>query len=269
MHHPVGALAAGHQRIQRPGGRPHQVAAGLVVLRISVGDPAGVEDRPHQSLADIVAHIVVFAGEILLTDVVEDVIDAGNHLIARQRQGVSGVQDGEFGHDPLVCKDMSDLLLRLLVGDDGAGVHLRAGPHHGQHAAHRQRLTGGFLKTQIIFLPGVFLTVDRDGYRLGIVADRTAAHRQKQIRMVTAGDLDALIQLGKGGVGHDAGDLCHILAALLQDPGHFLIDAVFLDGAAAVDQHDIRPVLVQLFGKEAQRIIAEIQLGRIAVRKIA
>ena len=47
-----------------------------------------MEQGAHQSFADIIAGIVILSGEILLTDVIEDIIDTGNHLIVRQRQGV-------------------------------------------------------------------------------------------------------------------------------------------------------------------------------------
>ena len=81
MHHPVGAFAAGDQGVQRPGGGPHDVAAGLIVLGIAVGDAAGVQQRAHQAFAEIVAGAVVFAGEVLFADMVENIVNAGCHLV--------------------------------------------------------------------------------------------------------------------------------------------------------------------------------------------
>ena len=93
MHHPIGGFSTGNQGVQRPGGRPHEIAAGFIVLWILIGDAAGMDDRAHQPLADVVAHIVVLAGKILLADVVENVIDARRHLVMRQSQGILRVQD--------------------------------------------------------------------------------------------------------------------------------------------------------------------------------
>ena len=119
--HPVRALAFGNQCVECPGRRPHQVAARLVVLRILVGNAAGMQHRAHQALADVVARRIVCAGEILLANVVEDIVDAGHHLTMRQRHRVPRVQDGEARDDLLIREDMADLLLRLLIGDDEHG----------------------------------------------------------------------------------------------------------------------------------------------------
>ena len=69
MDHPVRALAAGNQRVERPSRRPHQIAARLIVLRVLVRDAARVQDGAHQALTDIVARVIIRAGEILLADV--------------------------------------------------------------------------------------------------------------------------------------------------------------------------------------------------------
>lgn len=171
MHHPVGGLSLCNQGIQRPGSRPHDIAAGFIILRVLVGDPAGMEQGAHQSFADIIAHVVVLAGEILLADVIKDVIDAGSHLIVRQRQGVFRIQNGKSGHDFLICEDMADFLLGFRIGNDSARVHLGTGACHGQYTAHRQRFTVRFLKAQIIFFPWIFFTVHGNRNCLRIVAD--------------------------------------------------------------------------------------------------
>ena len=124
VHHPVGGLAPGHQGVQRPGGDPHDVAPGLVVLGIPVGSPAGAQEGAHQPLAEIVAGVVILPGEVLLADVVEDVVDTRDHLLPGQGEGEAGIQNGEAGHHRLVRKDVADLLPGLLVGDHRAGVHL-------------------------------------------------------------------------------------------------------------------------------------------------
>ena len=164
---------------------------------------------------------------------------------------------------------MADLLMGMGIGDHRAGVHLGAGAHHGQHTAHRQGLAGRFLKTGVILLPGILVAVHRNGYRLGVIAHRAAADRQQQIGFMPPGSLHAPIELIHRGVGHDAGNLSHIFAVVLQNFDNLVINPVFLDRTAAIDQHDVFAVLRQ-FGVEAvQCVLAEIQLGRVTIRKIA
>ena len=153
---------------------------------------------------------------------------------------------------------MTDLLFGLRIGNHGAGVHLRTGACHSQHTAYRQSLTIRLFKADIILLPGIFPAVHGNGDRLGVIADRAAAHSQQKIRMVVPCDLDALIELINGRVGHNAGDLCHILSILIQNPNDIIIDSVLLNGTAAVDQHDILAVLRQLRVQVVQSILAEI-----------
>ena len=269
VNHPVRAFPLGNQRVERPGRRPHQVAACLVVLRVFVGNAAGVQDGAHQALADVIARVIILTGEILLADVIEDIVDACYHLAMWQCHRVPRVQDGKARDDLLVCKDVTYFLLCLLIGDDTTCIHLRARPGHRQHAADRQRLAGRLLKAHEIFLPRIFLAVDRNGHRLGIVADRTAADGQEQIRLMLARDLDALIELCERRIRHDARDLCHILALRLEDLDDIIVDAVLLDGTAAVDQDDVLAVLRQFRVQVIERLIAKIKLCRVAIRKIS
>ena len=164
---------------------------------------------------------------------------------------------------------MADLLLRLLIGDDGTGIHLRSRADHRQHAADRQRLAGRLLKAQEVLLPRVLLTVDRDRDSFRIVADRTTADSQKEIRLMLARNLDALVELRDRRIRHDARDLRHILALCLQNLDDIIVDAIFLDRAAAIDQDDVLAVLRQLLIQVVQRLITEIELCRVAIRKIS
>ena len=83
-----------------------------------------MEQGPHQSFADVIACIVIFSGEVLLADMIEDIINPGRHLIMRQRQRVLRIQDRKPGHDLLICKDMADLHLCLVVCDNRSCIHL-------------------------------------------------------------------------------------------------------------------------------------------------
>ena len=153
--HPVRVLSLGYQSVQGPSGDPHQVAPGLIVLRVLHCDPAAVEQRAHQALHEVVRGAVILPGEILLGDVVHNVVNAGHHLVLGQGIGILGVEDGERGKD-LLPEDVADLLLGGVIGDYRAPVHLGTGAHHSQHTAHRQRFAIRFLKAQIIFFPRIF-----------------------------------------------------------------------------------------------------------------
>ncbi len=53
---------------------------------------------------------------------------------------------------------------------------------------------------------------------------------------------NALAKLLDGRVRHDAGNLGHVFASGVQDGDYLVIDAIFLDGSAAVDKYDVRAV---------------------------
>ena len=70
------------------------------------------------------------------------------------------------------------------------------------------------------------------------VHDAAAAYSQDHIHLVLSGQLRALLNLGIGCMGGDARKLHDRLACGVQDAGDFIIDAIGLDGAAAVGQQD-------------------------------
>lgn len=53
----------------------------------------------------------------------------------------------------------------------------------------------------------------------------------------------------------------------VQNGGYLVIYAVFLDGAAAVDKHDVRAVFRELVREPLKRIGAEVNLGWVVVRE--
>ena len=233
-------------------------------MRVLVGDAAGVDDGAQQPFADVIAGVVVLPGKILFADVAEDIV-ARRHLIAGQGEGVFGVQDGKAGHDLGVGEGVAEFLVGVGVGDDRAGVHLGPGAHHGQHAPHGESLAVGFLAADIIFLPGILLTINRDRHRFRIITYRTAAHSEQKVRIVISCDLHAFIEFLKCRIRHDAGDLRHIFPVFLKDPDRLVIDPILLDRTAAVDQHHIGAVFGQLRVQIVQRLIAKVEFGRVAV----
>ena len=81
-----------------------------------------MNQRPHQSFAQIIAYIVVCPAEVLFTDVIEDIVNTGHHLVMRETERVDRVQHSELRHD-FRSEDVADLLLCLVVGNDGSSVH--------------------------------------------------------------------------------------------------------------------------------------------------
>ena len=167
--HPVRLLAAVQQGVESPGGSPHDVGSGFVVLRILHRDEGALDHRLHESLCDIVRGVVVISREVLLADVVEYVVYTGCHLIHGKAHGEPGIEDGELRHD-LRAEDVTDLLPGLVVSDDRSTVHLGACACHRQNAAHGNDLAARSFIPGIVLVPGILIAVDGDGYRLGVVA---------------------------------------------------------------------------------------------------
>ena len=82
-----------------------------------------MDHRAHQPFADIIAGIIILTREILLTDMVKNIIDAGCHLVMGQRQRIDRIKNREFRHNLLICKYMTDFLMGMGIGDHRAGIH--------------------------------------------------------------------------------------------------------------------------------------------------
>ena len=57
------------------------------------------------------------------------------------------------------------------------------------------------------------------------------------------GDLDALVQFGQRGVGHNVGDFGHVFVAVPQNQDDLVIDSILFDGTTPINQHHIRAIL--------------------------
>ena len=81
--------------------------------------------------------------------------------------------------------------------------------------------------------------------------------------------LRALLHLGIGGVGHDAGEFHNALTLRVQDTHDLIVHAVALDRAAAVGQHDGFAVVPQQTAKILlDAAFAEIYLGLVFKNKV-
>ena len=226
-----------------------------------------MDEGTEQPLHHIVRGVVVGPGEILLQDVGHDVVNSRHHLVFGYRVGKDWVQNGEPGKG-VVLKEPADLPLGLRVGDHRPAVHLRPGAHHGEHAAHGENPVVHRLLPKKIFFPGVLSAPGGDGHRLGVVAHRTAAHSQDQVRAALPGQPAALGELVCRGVGHHPWVLHDLLAAGADNVHNLVIDAVSFDGPAAIDQqHGLAPGF-QLPAQIIQGVLAEIQPGGVGIGEI-
>ena len=231
----VPAHAAGVVVGQHAG--PHEVCTGGVVVRVGNGPGSGVYHGAHESLAQTVRQgHVGGVGEVALTDVGQHVHSAAGGLIGGQGAGVAGVEDGELGADG-VALGAAPLEIACLLGDDAAVAALAAGGRDGQHRAHGEGGGDGSLAGEEVPEVPVVAHAHADG--LGGIDDAAAAQGQQEVHALLAAKLDALIHLAAAGVGLDAGQLHIRQLCLGQGGGDGVIGAVFLHGAAAVDQQHL------------------------------
>lgn len=87
--------------------------------------------------------------------------------------------------------------------------------------------------------------------------------------MIFTRQLRALLHLGIGGIGHDAGKLHDALSLGVQDTHDLIVHAVALDRAAAVGQHDGFAVVPQQTAEILfHAALAEIHLGLVFKNKV-
>ena len=227
-----------------------------------------MDERAHEALVDVVGGAVAVAGEILFHKVAHDIEEARHHLVLGNRHGEARVEDGEAGEEGR-AENLAAFEAFLAIGDDAAAVHLAAGAHHGEHGAHGDGLAVGALLAHPVFLPGVFVAIGRGRDAFGIVDGGTAAHGEDEVDVVVAHQPGTMEDFLVGGVGHHAGVFDDGLAGGFKCRHDSVVDAVFLNRAAAVAEHHRRPVVLQFLNKIAHRILTEIQFGGIVKFKIA
>ena len=270
VYHPVLPFALLEQRVERPGGRPHDVAACLVVLRVLDGDARTVDERTHEPFVEVVAGVVVLVAAVLLQEVRHDIENAGHHLILRHRERQLRVQNREFRHQPAV-EDLAELEVLRVVGDDGTAVHLRAGAHHRQHATDGQdtQIGGRIITFHVIGLPRVSVEPCGGSHALGIVTHGAATDREDEIDIVLASEFAAFVKLLHRRIRHHAGILHDGFAGLVQDGQHRVVKSSALDGSAAIGEHDCLAVAGQFLFQEFQAVLAEMQASRVLVCEIS
>ena len=225
-----------------------------------------MNNRTHEAFTEIIRRVVIRAAEVLLTDVIEDIVDACHHLVVRNTQCEHRVQHGELRHN-CFSEYMTDFLLCSVIRDDGTTVHLRTSPDHSQNASDRNDLAVRFLEADVVFLPWIIVTVHGYGDRLGVVAAGSAADRQQQIDVIVPGNLHALTEFVHGRVRHDASVLYDILAAGGKHLHDLIVDAILFDGTAAVDQLYVGPVFIEFPCQFLQSVLTKVEFRWITVSK--
>ena len=218
---------------QRTG--PHDVGTGLVILGVLQGALGHDHNGTQQSLGNAVGqHHVSAVGEVALQGVGHDVHTAAGGLVGGQGVGQLGVQDGELGAGNVVVDGA--LLAGLLLGDNAGVGHLAAGCGQSDHAGNGGAGSGDDLLADDVPHIAVIAQAVADG--LAGVDDAAAANAQQEVNVLLLAQLDALIDLGQAGVGHNAAQLHVADTGLVQRLQHLVQQTAAHHAAAAVvDQH--------------------------------
>ena len=246
-------------------GRPRQLTAGIVILRVGQQNADVADDAAHDGFVNIVGQVVfIRLAEVGFHRVAQRVERAGDDLLHGNGQRVAGVKERELR----LRAPKSALDLLSLVGDDGPVVHLAAGTEHRDNRAEGNKL-GRQRVLRVLHLPDVLVQFGLRGDDLAAVGNAAAAHGEDKVHMILPRQLCALLHLGISGVGHDSGELHDSLSLGVQNAHHLVIDTVALDGAAAISQHDGVAVVIQ---QAAQILLhaalAKIHLGLVFKNKV-
>ena len=236
---PGHGLAHLQKAVDGPGGAPHEVGPGLVVVGGGQGLGAVVDTGLQNGLGHAVGQVGGLHGaEIVFKGMGHDVRRAGRRLGGGQGAGIGGVQNGHGGQAGGGAE--GQLFIGVHVGDDCDIVHLGAGGGHGQHREDGQGLLRHGLAGGEV--PGVAIIAGAGGDGLGAVDDAAAAQSQHAVQTVLTAQLHALADGGDAGIGLHAAQLDPFDVVLLQLGHGAVIHAVALDAASAVDhQHPAGP----------------------------
>ena len=108
-----------------------------------------------------------------------------------------------------------------------------------------------------------------NGNGFGVIAAGAAAHCKQQVNIIFARNFHAFAQFVRSRIRHNASVLDDIFAVRLENFDNRVINPVALDGAAAVNQLDGLAVLREFVVQKLQRIVAEIEFGRVDISKIS
>lgn len=157
------------------------------------------------------------------------------------------------------------LLVLGHVRDDRELVHLRPRGREGEHRVDGQGLVClGAVKHQV---PGVTVVEGTRGDDLCRVYGGAAADGQHHLQAALPAEVDATAHGLDSWVGLHAGQLRHLHAGLGKDAQGLVVDAVALDGAAAVDQQRLGARLRKLT-QVADGTLAKVDAGGNVVGEV-
>ena len=251
-------------------GAPEVFSTGLVVGVLTLEGAGGaVDDGTHDGLALLVldhAHPVV--AEVLLAHMHEGISEPVGDLLLGEGVGGLGVEDAE--HGVLVVEPALEVL--GTPRDHGAHVHLRAcrgESHHRPEGAEDVRLVLGVHLgrpelEEVVGVLGV-LPVGSRGDVLGGIEHRAAANSEEEVGILLLDKSDGFHAGLVVGVGLDPAELSD--TAVLDLGHHLVVDAIALDGAPAVDDHDVFIILGELT-ELLDGALAEDDLGGVAESEV-
>ena len=118
-------------------GRPRQLTAGIVILRVGQQNADVADDAAHDGFVNIVGQVVfIRLAEVGLHGVTQGIKGTGDNLLYGNGQGIAGVEEGKIRLR--APKGALDFL--FLVGDDGTVIHLAAGTEHRDDGAEGDKL---------------------------------------------------------------------------------------------------------------------------------
>ncbi|MNV55002.1 hypothetical protein D3C71_1472200 [compost metagenome] len=197
MRCPVAREAHAYHAVQRHGSTVQNRLPQLVILQIVNQLRAGFHHGDQERFAEAVLNrridIVV---EIMLQHMGHHVHDAVHRLVARHRERMLRIEDGE---DRIRMRAApAHLLFGLLIRDHRAVVHLGAGSRHCQNRAERQRILGNRLALHEI--PHIAIILRANGDSLAAVEHAAAAYCQNQIYILAPAEIDPFMYGRQAGV---------------------------------------------------------------------
>ena len=261
----VRLLAQLQQAVFGKGRVPHQLSAGKVVIGIDDEGTQVSDDIAHHSLVDPVGDVVPLrTAHIGLHAVAQSIESPAYHLLHRNSSCQVAVKNGERVIRP--DKRLFQFLFR--IGDDRPVVLLGASARRSDYGTRRHELR----RKAVLFVhhvPDVPVCPRLRRHYLAAVDDRPAAYGQDEVDTLLADDARALLHFPVGGVGQDASEIRHSLAALAQPAGDFVIQSRAPQRAAAIGQQHVPSHTGHFFLDRALGApLAEVLADGVLVSKI-
>ena len=261
---PGDGVAPVDEVVDGPFGVPEEIGPGFFAAAVFHGQGRPVDDGAHHAFHESVDCVESFGPvQVYFQNVGEDVGAAVGGLGGGNGAGVLRGEEGNFR--PEGFRGPAQFFVGVGVGDDGAAVHFRARGGHGGNGHEGEgagNLCPGFHQ-----VPGVSFVEGASCNDLGGVNDAAAAYGQDEVDARFPAEPGAPGGQGNFRVRFHAGNFIGRNTGFLDFFHHGIVDAVFLDGTAAVDQKGVLPPVGQFFVEMGEGVIPEVYFGGIVVNK--